>query len=748
MGAIALYAGVRLPRRWALLVPLAALALSDVFLDFGTGRAAVTPVRAAVYGTFAGIVLAGRLARGGASAQRLLLLSGGGSVAFFLATNVAVFAGGRLYPLTAAGLALCFAAAVPFFWSTLLADLCGTAALFGLDGAARRLRSPGLASRAALVLAAAVLPAASSAQTSAPVSESVVVTATLTEEEERELGSAATVITRERIEASGARTVVELLREVPGLDVARQGGDGALTSVFLRGANSPHLLVLVDGARMNSPYFSGYDFSSLTTENIERIEVVRGPFSALYGSDAIGGVVQIFTRSPSTAPAGRATLESGSEGQRRLSAYLSAGTGPLAAAATFSDSRADGPRTNSEWEERSGSLRLDWRGANGLRLGVEGSIREGGVGVPGPVGAETPRARQDDREERLQVPVAFRPAAGHEASLLFARVASERRFEDPDSDFRSESSPETLQARAADTFRAGAHEVTAFASWERWRVDDRSNFGVALDDHGSDLWGAGVQDVLSLARGLILTAGLRYDHHSDFGDAWSPRATIAWFDGAGNWKVRGSAGGAFRAPSVGELFYPFSGNPDLEPERVTAYEAGVDRAVAGGAATVGLSLFWNEFRNLIVYEFSTSLNANVGRARTRGAEVVARLRLSDRAQLDAAYTLLETEDRQTGEDLLRRPRHRASAALSWRPVARWTVAPRAVFVGERADADPVTRRRLTTPSFLRVDLFTRYDLGVLEPYARVENLTDRGYEEVRGYPASGRRFSGGLEVRF
>jgi vitamin B12 transporter len=743
LGALALYSGARLPAGWDFAVPLLSLALSDFFLDFGSGRAILTPVRVAIYGSFALIVLVGRRLRRKATPKRLAAFSVAASVFFFVASNLAVFLRGTLYPRTAAGLLLCFAAAIPFFWNTLAADLLGTAGLFGLDAVSRKRRVAISASAVGLLV---LLPVGARAQAPPPVSDSVVVTATMTPEEERELGSAATVITREWIEASGARTVVELLREVPGVDVARQGSDGALTSVFLRGANSPHLLVLVDGARMNSPYFSGYDFSSLTTENIERIEVVRGPFSPLYGSDAIGGVIQIFTRPSSARPAGRATAEGGSDGQRRLAAFLSAGVADFGAAATVSDSRSDGHRRNSDWQERGGSLRLDWRPSDALRIGLEGALRESEVGVPGPVGGESPRARQDDREERLQLPIQFRPARGHDASFLFARVASERRYADPDFDFASESRPETLQARVADTFRAGRHELTAFGSWERWQVSDRSNFGISLDDDASTLWGAGIQDVVSLARGLVLTAGARYDRHSDFGEAWSPRGTLAWVDGSARWKLRASAGSAFRAPSVGELFYPFSGNPDLEPERVASYEIGAARFLGGGS--LELSLFWNEYRNLIVYEFSTSLNENVGRARTRGAELTGRARAGDRAELQASYTWLDAEDRQTGEDLLRRPRHRASVAVAWRPVERWTVTPRVVFVGRRADADPLTRARVSEPSYLRVDLFTRYDLGLFEPFARVENLTDLDYQEVRGYPAPGRRFSGGLEVRF
>jgi outer membrane cobalamin receptor len=158
-------------------------------------------------------------------------------------------------------------------------------AIFVADLCARHARTRRLAGAfgALLLFSAATGVRAAHAQT-APVSDSVVVTATLSPEEERNLGSATTVITRREIESKGATTVLELLREVPGLDVARQGGDGSLTSVFLRGTNSTQALVLVDGARVNSPFFSGYDFSALTTENVERIEIVRGPFSALYGS--------------------------------------------------------------------------------------------------------------------------------------------------------------------------------------------------------------------------------------------------------------------------------------------------------------------------------------------------------------------------------------------------------------------------------------------------------------------------------
>ena len=743
LGALALYAGARLPRHWSFVVPLAAMAVSDFFLDFGTGRSAFSVVRLTIYATFALISLAGRLVPKNRSDLifRLVGLSVGASCLFFVTSNFAEWTANPIYPKTPAGLALCYAAAIPFFWNTLAADLAGTAVFFGLDALSRRRRA--LASVAVFLLL--FTPPTASAQAPPPIADSVVVTATLTPEEERELGSATTVITREWIEATGARNVADVLRHVPGVDVARQGSDGSLVSTFLRGANSPHVLVLMDGARLNSPYFSGYDFSVLTTENVERIEIVRGPFSALYGSDAIGGVIHIFTR-PSSGLSGRATLEGGDDGQRRASAFVTAGSSTFGAAGSYSHDEVDGERANSDWLQNAGSVRLDGRFGDAVRVAFEGSLVDADVGVPGPVGGETPRARQTSREERLQLPVSFRPFSGHDATLLLARVASERTYDDPDAGFESRSNPTTWQARLSDSFRAGRHELTAFGSWELWNVDDRSNFGVALDDDESTLWGAGLQDSAALGGGAIVTAGVRYDHHSDFGEAWSPRGTLAWTDRTARWKVRFSGGSAFRAPSVGELFYPFSGNPDLQPERVTSWEAGVERYLPGGR--VELSLFWNEFRDLIVFNFVTFLNENVGRARTRGAELAWRQRITDAIEIDSGYTWLEAEDLSTGQDLLRRPRHRAFVGASWHPVPRLSLAPRATFVGRRSDVDPVTRLNEELPSYVRLDVYGQWDFGHFAPYARIENATDREYEEVDGYPAPGIRWAAGVEVRF
>jgi len=595
------------------------------------------------------------------------------------------------------------------------------------------------------VLAALVLPLPVRAQQPPPVSESVVVTATSLPEEEKQVGSATTVITRQEIEKSGKTLVLELLRSVPGLDVVQSGTPGSLTSVFIRGTNSTHTLVLVDGARLNSPYFPGYDFSAMTTENIERIEIVRGPFSALYGSDAVGGVVQIFTRTGAPGFSGRFTGEAGNQGQGQGSGFVSAGEGPFSATGSYRYAAFDGDRANSDWRQRNGAAGLEARLFGGGRVAVEGSVLDGEVGNPGPVGAPS-TARGFFHEERVALPGSFPLSAANQLDVLLADVRSRPRFRDTDGGFSSRTDAETLQARVADTARVGAHALTAFASWERWKVDDASNFGTNLDGQRTTLWGAGAQDTATLGP-VTVAAGVRFDHHSVFGDAWSPRGTVAWLSPGSLWKVRFSGGGAFRAPTVGELYYPFVGNPDLKPERSVSWELGVERYVGAGRAEI--SLFWNDLRNLIVFDFALSRNFNVGRARTRGVEASWRQPFLAGLSADATYTYLDAENRVTGAALARRPRHRAALGLDWTPLSGLDVLPRVSFVGRRPDGDPLTGRAVEDPSYFRVDFSVRWQATpLLAPYARLTNAFDREYDEAAGYPAAGRLVAGGLEVRF
>ena len=748
LGALALYSGARLPRRWAWAVPIGAMTLSDVFLDVGTGRSAVSLVRVTIYATFAAIVLAGRGLRERAGTRRLAAFSLGASVLFFITSNFAEWIADPKYPKTAAGLALCYLAAIPFFWNTVAADLLGTATLFGLDALARRGRAR-LAAAAVVLLVLFAAPALGqqSAQVP-PASEDIVVTATSVPEDEKDVGSAITVVTSEELEKHEAVVVSDVLRSVPGLDLAQSGPPGSVTSLFTRGTNSTQTLVLVDGIRMNSPYFAGFNWAGMTTENIDRIEIARGPFSALYGSDAIGGVVQVFTRPGGPGFAGRATGEAGNQGQGQGSAFASYGSGPVTAAASYRYVAFNGEGPNTDWRERNGSASVFAQLSEGSRIGVEWGLIDGEVGNPGAIGGfgYPSSARGTTHEGRLSVPATFALSDTNQLNVNFGGIRSEPTYRDTAGGFESQTDARTYQANVSDTAKLGAHTLTAFASWERWQVSDESNFGPNLDDDRTTLWGLGAQDTVSLGA-FTVTAGLRYDHYTTYGDAWSPRGTISWLSADKLWKVRASGGTGFRAPSIGELYYPFSGNPDLKPEKSVSAEVGGERYFASGKAEV--SVFWNDLKDLIVYDFAASQNFNVGHARTWGIELGWQQGILPTLAVNVTYMFLKTEDLETGGPLLRRPENGATFGISWMPIPALNVSPRVLYVGDRADADPGTGAPITDPSYVRLDLIARWQATELfAPYVRFVNLTNHAYEEVAGYPAAGRLASVGLDVKF
>jgi vitamin B12 transporter len=743
LGAVALYAGARLPRAWAFAVPLCAMTLSDIVIDFGSGRTAISPMRLTIYAAFALIVFAGRFAGEESGPVRLAGLAAGSSVVFFLASNFVEWLSGPLYPKTPTGLALCYGAAVPFFWNTLLADLLGTAALFGVGALARRERA---FVTAGAVLALLALPTTLSSQELPPASASVVVTATAGPEEEKELGVATTVITREDIEKSGRVSVLELLRSVPALDVVQSGTDGSLTSLFLRGTNSTQTLVLVDGARVNSAFFPGYDFSGLTTENVERIEIARGPFSALYGSEAIGGVIQIFTRPPQDGFAGAVTAEGGNAETASASAFVSGGAGPFSAAASYRFANTNGDVPNSNWRENNGSARVDWQAGADARIGLEGSILSGKVGNPGPAGALNPEAFGIFREERIALPASVALSPTNHLNGFVASVWSKPEYDDPPGGYSSQTNARTLQAQVTDSATLGVHTLTAIAMWNRSDVTNTDTFGTNLDGQSTTIWGIGVQDSVTLGQ-FSVNGGVRYDGNSQFGSAVSPRGSVSWLSKDQRWKLRAAGGSGFRAPTVGELYFPYYGNPDLKPERSVSWEAGGE-AYIGRGGRVEVTYFWNDLKDLIVYDFASFQTENIGSARTQGVEVGYRQQILAPLALQATYTYLDAVNRTDDSPLIRRPRNRASVTAVWQPLPPLSIEARGVYVGSRPDSDPVTGAAVTDASYFRLDLFASWRLGSVAPYIRLNNLTNASYDEAAGYPAAGIRATGGVEVKF
>ncbi|HEX5854845.1 MAG TPA: TonB-dependent receptor, partial [Thermoanaerobaculia bacterium] len=507
-----------------------------------------------------------------------------------------------------------------------------------------------------LFLAPAVLAQLSPPPPAAKLAADVVVSAEAGPEPAASLGAAATVIEAGEIAASKATTVLDLLRTVPGLDVVQSGGPGTVTSLFLRGTASAQTLVLVDGVALNSPFFGGTDLSALSLANVERVEVVRGPFSALYGSEAIGGVVRIFTRkAPGKGEAsGRATFALGNRSAKEAFAELALGSGPLTGSAGFRRSLTDGDLPNEFFAATNVSGSVTASLTDALRVGLVVRRDEGRTGIPFSEGTATPRRSTTNETTAFEAPVSYAlsPKASVEAS--FRWVKDSPTFSDPDAVFSSSSThARRAEARAVLTAVVGAHRLAAGADWERTLVSNESNFGVALENASTRTFALFAEDRIALAGDrLVATAGLRWDDHSAFGSAVSPRATLAWRV-TPSLKLRAAAGSAFRAPSTGELYFPFSGNPSLRPEKSRGWEAGVEKTLAKGFVAEA-TLFWNDVRDLIEFDAATLTNQNIGRVRTRGVEVALRTPVGARSFVRASYTYLDAKDLDAGTFLVRR----------------------------------------------------------------------------------------------
>jgi vitamin B12 transporter len=584
------------------------------------------------------------------------------------------------------------------------------------------------------------------------VKDEIVVTASALPESTEETPATVTVITREEIEQRAARDVADLLREVPGLSVARIGSSGHQTTIFTRGANGAHTLVLWNGLEVSPPFFggsSGFDWGQFSTAGVEQIEVVRGPFSALYGSEAVAGVINVLTVPSRSGAYG--SVEGG-DGLLNAQAAGSYVQGELAVSGSFESRRDDGFAANDAFDQQSANVALRWTTTSQLGLGVRARYNKYGLGIPTNLNFDldelvaSPLRRQDGDEWQVAIPID--QTIG---SFSYDAVLSESRRDDlledpgdPFGPFWVATSSESRRGRLVTRTKTTAiGTLVAGAEYERITVDDVTNFGPNFLDKDRTERSLFLEDRYSATLGgsrLELSAGARYDDYETFGSEVSPRVAAAWI-GGGN-KLHVAYGEAFRAPYVGEMFSPFGGNPDLRAERSRSFEAGFEHFFTNAQAAV--TFFHDRYRDLITN--AGFLLANVGRARARGVELSAQARVSDGVNGGITYTYTDAENLDTGEALLRRPKHSGSAFVS---VRQGITQVNLVLLrtGERPDILPVLPfSRTTNESHTTFDVNVQLDLRRFTPYVKIENLTDVEYEEVLGYASPSRRAIAG--VRF
>ncbi len=605
----------------------------------------------------------------------------------------------------------------------------------------------GLVSAALVVLPVTAATAQPLSATQAPagavIQDELVVTAALEETEESTLPASVEVIDAAEIEARQATSIAELLETATGIHVVRSGSAGKVVSLFSRGTESDHTLVLWNGVELNNPYFGGFDWAFMPTEGVERVEIVRGPFSALHGSDALGGAIQIVSRHGS---GGGARLEAGERGYRRGAISLGRELGRLRFDVAGHFREGEGLEANDFYDGAEGVASLEWSVGRSATLGLVTRVNESKLGIPRSSGVPSPNRRIDWQERQVAMPYS-RTMGNWSFDAQWSATTMESAFADPDDAFGFTGSDTRSEARRLRTqagYRFGPDSWVAFgAEAERLEVDDRSVFGVNLDGARQETSSVFAQALRRFSR-VTLDVGGRFDDSDVFGSRWSPRLGVRVPLGRSA-SLRASYGEGFRAPSLGELFFQFSGNAALEPEESESLEVGFE--LRKEAWRFELVAFDTRLTNLIDFDFTTFSNVNVGRATTRGMEASAALR-TGRIEIRGNAALLDTEDQVTGLPLLRRPEERASLIVTGRlPESTWTAT--AVYVGDRDDVDPISFGRAPNEAYVRLDLAGEYrGFDHWRPYARLENALGESYEEALGFPAAPRSLIGGLSIHW
>jgi vitamin B12 transporter len=633
-----------------------------------------------------------------------------------------------------------------------------------------------------LSLALISLAAAAPAQ-AADTLEAVVVTATRTPQPAEKTGDSISVITDSDLETQQIVSVADALEQTPGLEVVRNGGVGQTTTVSIRGAESGQTLVLVDGVRINDPSTVDDEavLGDLLANNIDRIEILRGPQSTLYGSDAIGGVVNILTRRGGDMPfALRASAEGGSFDSYRMNA---AANGTLSdveygAAANFYHSNGI-----SAADSRNGNPETDGYTNLGLTANVRAKLSDA---ISLDLRSYYTNSRDDFDDNFIFIPPAtFRVAdspvygkddllagyAGLNISLFGGRFSNRFAVIGSQSNRRTFDSPFYLPQH--EDFFARGHaarleyqgivdvdddnQITFGAESQRITLDTGTPGFPATRGHDR-IDGAYAQAQSTLWRQLTLTGGIRFDHDQEFGGHTSLKLAAAWLLNGGTTVLRGNYGDGFKAPTLYELFSEFNNPNGLAPETAHGWEAGFDQALLDKRLRLSATYFDRRTRNLI--EFFDCFSGispicavrpfgyyyNVGSTEAHGLEMEAAAHLTDALSLSTNLTDMSAVDLSTGNDLARRPQLLANLNATWTPEPGTSFGAGVGYVGRRFDD---ANNAVPLASHATANLFASHDLNDrLELYGRIENLFAARYEPVFGYGAPGRAFFGGLRASY
>ncbi|WP_421737834.1 TonB-dependent receptor plug domain-containing protein [Caulobacter sp.] len=607
----------------------------------------------------------------------------------------------------------------------------------------------------------------------------LVVTATRSPQPVEKVGASITVLTADAIKASQATSAVELLAQTPSVSFARNGGPGTATSLYIRGAETQHTVVLIDGVKLNDPSSTqgAYNSGNLMIGDVSRIEVLRGAQSTLWGSQAIGGVVNIVTTETTKPFESNASVEGGARGTGMIRAGAGGASDRVTWRLAGSYYTTDGFSSYALGKEKDGyqNTAVSGRVRVALTDAVSAEVRSvysagrndfDGFGVDSP---------EFGRTKELVV------YTGLNFSLLDGRFNNRVAYGYTDTDRENlnparPAVPLTFDAAGKNkrVEYQGAFALTDVvtasfgAESERSRMRTRTP-STSLPNPAFKTGRVGVDTVYGqvqaeVASGLTLTGGLRHENHDTYGAHTLGQVSAAWALNDGATVLRASFGQGFRAPGLYELYSEY-GNLDLGPEEFDSWDAGVEQHFLGGKAKVSATVFKRDADNEIRFFScsSTSTEAqcrpggnfrygyykNIQKTETKGLELIGQLEVTSRLTVSGNYTYTDAENASgaaAGKQLTRRAKDLANLSASYRwPVGlSTTVAAR--YVGKTFNNDANT---VAVSGYTLVDLRASYPINeTLEFYGRVENAFDEHYQTILGYGTPGRGAFIGVRAKF
>jgi len=611
--------------------------------------------------------------------------------------------------------------------------------------------------------------------------QEVVVSATRLETPASEVGSSITVITGEQIEKMQKTSVIDVLRTAPALDINQSGGPGAAASILIRGAKSEHTLVIIDGVEANDPMTPGrtFNFAHLSVDNIERIEILRGPQSTLYGSDAIGGVINIITKRGEGPPNGFASLEGGSYASYRGAAGGGGGNEWVRYNMGFSHSKTDGISAASERDgnvERDAYKNSTLYGTMGLNptdcFDLDFSLRYIDADTDGDIGAGA--GYDDPNYKTLSQQLLFRTQG---RLFLFDDIWEQTvGFSFTDHDQNTSNDYDDTDPDTPDNFLRSYYKGRIYKfDWQNNVYIHDTNiatFGIETEeDQGESsyyeetIYGPYVndfaketvrttayylQDQVRLWNSWFTTVGVRFDDHSRIGTKTTYRVATAYLVHRTGTKIKGSYGTGFKAPTLLQL-YSYWGNPGLGPEESKGWDFGLEQSLLENRVSVGATWFYNDIENMI--QFAGGGYNNVGRAVTKGAELFATAHPAETLDLRLSYTYTNGKDLDTAEKLIRRADHKVGLNVDYGFLEKGNIHLDIVYIGGRDDLvfDPFTFEsvRVRLGEYVLFNPAVSYQVtDAVEMFFRVDNLFDRDYEAISGYGTAGISAYGGLRFRF